>query len=233
MKHTQNHSTPWKTVAIAGGIIAVTIIALLVFLLMRKEPLPANDSLMNESDSMTNTQTEQNNRISDSQNPFEQPTQESATWQYMKKRNWTTQTQRQVVEYFQGYTMAFPDGWYVETQSFEEPPSVISTIQNDTTAIEITQGPSSAGRCIFPEDPDSQEQMMGSEYGPYEVIQKGSTVWRYTSAIGSDGSEKIVCEKQDDGSFLAVTDIGYITVQNPEPSTEGEVIEILERLQIE
>jgi hypothetical protein len=151
--------------------------------------------------------------------------------------NWETYIHENIPDYayWQGFTLYYPPSW--EIYIADGPPEfeiLDLSITKDNYRIEIFQGPSGGGNCLYPEDPDKDGMYL--RYGEYKEITKNDgSIWRiaYPENAPKDNPRLGICSKfAKDNEFAGTTPAGTISIYIPSKSAEipQEIYQILEKI---
>ena len=153
--------------------------------------------------------------------------------------DWKAYTHENIPEYayWQGFTLYYPPSW--ELKLGESPPEYetldLSLTKGDYR-INIFQGPSGGGGCLYPEDPDKDGMYM--RYGKYrEITKNDGSIWRiaYPQNMSEEAPRLGVCSKlSNDNEFNGTTPAGTISIYVPRKTSEipEEIYQILEKIKI-
>jgi hypothetical protein len=131
---------------------------------------------------------------------------------------------------FSGYSLLYPDDWELTEERDEKVGTAEMTLEKDSYAIVIQQGPFDGGLCVY-EDSD-----LPKEDGPYsdkrkydyEDLKTAVGTLRRDEEVGGNGEigYAFCQENEEDGSFGSLTKVGAISYGGPAKWADGIVNEM-------
>lgn len=145
--------------------------------------------------------------------------------------NWETYTSPEVVEYFSPFQFKYPSSWTLTEKIIQqEPVSLTVELNSKNGIIQILQGVTGGGRCVYYNDPDySTYQDAGSFFTTYTQV-KQLVPWRLSKARDPHGPSHVICEQPESGNYISTTRIGDINIGLTN-GNEQEILKILETIQ--
>jgi len=127
--------------------------------------------------------------------------------------------------YHTNFSLQYPNGWEVDVQNTEFSSEI--TISKGDFKIVIRQGDTGAGRCVYPDEPDYNDNLdfPHAKYVEYTQFEGVNETFR-VSQFPAQGTYQLCSKPQGNPEYISWTSVGFVNYETPIHPTENQLKEL-------